>query len=350
MDPDGRAGRELLVLAEPGVAESPRTAEILAEPPTHLLIVLPKWKAIRDTQRSKWIRGVESVDASEQLKLLTMASIPGSVARRDWPANWQINETGLTPSGSNWVQLVHSAALRPIVGDGSGILVGEWKRGDRTVWVLSDPDIMANHGIGTGDNAAFMLALFAAMEGAGTGMPIVFDESVHGYSLRRTSPLRLLFEFPLVVATVLAVLSALLLVLAGAQRFGMPDRAGQQLGFGKESLIDSSARLMAYAGHEYPVLRRYVLMNIRSVAEALHAPQKLDESDLAAWLDRHARSPVPGLTCGDILRRIQSLRADTGDLTKPMACADDIHRWRESVLSARGGGRTKAKNTDRRSA
>ncbi len=200
------------------------------------------------------------------------------------------------------------------------------------MWVLSDPDVMANHGIGLGDNAAFMLALFGAMDRAGAGMPVVFDESVHGYSLRRSSPLRLLFAFPLVVATVLAVLSALLLALAGARRFGSPDRARRRPGFGKESLIDNSARLMAYAGHGRSVLRRYVLMHIHAVAEALHAPAGLGGAELAEWLDRHARSSVPGLSCGAILRRTLSLREDAGGLSGAMACAEDIHRWRKSVL------------------
>jgi hypothetical protein len=334
VDGDGNRGTGLLVLAEPGARELRRAAEALTKPPPRTLLVLPKWKPIGNPARSKWIVGVEGLRASEAAELLNVAAIPAAVVRQPWPENWQTNELGFAPTGNNLVQLLRSDAFRPVVGGESGMLVGEWRSedGEKAMWVLSDPDVMANHGIGLGDNAAFMLALFRAMGNAGVDMPIIFDESMHGYSPRQSSPLRLLFEFPLVIVTVIAVLSALLLVLAGAQRFGDPVRARRRLGFGKESLIDNSARLMAYAGHEYPVLRRYVFMQMHAVAEALHAPAGLDNADLAEWLDKHARSSAPDLACGEILGRTLSLRGEAGGHSGAMACAADIHRWRESIL------------------
>ncbi len=338
VEADGNFRRGLHVLAEPGIREFRRTAEMLRNPSRRMLLVLPKWKPIRDENRSRWIKGVESLSAFDATEILNLASFPAAVVRQPWPKSWRTNELGFEPSGNVPVQLLRSEAFRPLVGNESGMLVGEWKSGDgeKTIWVLSDPDVMANHGIGLGDNAAFMIALFGRMDNAGVGMPIVFDESLHGYSPGQLSPLRLLFDFPLVVATVLAVLSALLLALAGAQRFGRPERAGGGPGFGKESLIDNSARLMACAGHELPVLRRYVFMQIHAVAEALHAPAKLDSAALAEWLDRHSRSPEPGLSCGEILRRLPAPRSGAEGYSGAMRCAADIHRWREAVLSARG--------------
>ena len=45
------------------------------------------------------------------------------------------------------------AKLIPIVSSPEGILLGELGRADGRVLVLADPDILATHGLGKGDNA-----------------------------------------------------------------------------------------------------------------------------------------------------------------------------------------------------
>lgn len=332
--PDDLRDGGALVLAEPGETRSRRTAEKFRRLPDRTLVVLPKWKAVGDPRRSKWIMGIESLPLSDVASVLAKVDPGAKVNRAAWPSRWEHDEWGFAPAGSGMVQLVASDAMKPLVGTASGMLVGELRLSGKMVWVLSDPDVMANHGIGSGDNAALMLALFTRIAGGADGAPILFDEGVHGYKLHRSSPQRLLFEFPYVVVTVLGFLSALLLALAGASRFGRPERAAVGLGFGKESLIDSTARLMEHAGHESSALRRYVELQLRLVGDALHAPAASGAAALAEWLDRTAGKHVSGPSCVDILRSARG----HGGYADLMRCAADMRRWREEALSAGSPG------------
>ena len=195
--PRGRGA--LLVLAEPDSrlpAES--GAELLFAPCR--LLVLPKWRGVKDEKHPGRIVKARPLPVDEAARVyLTFADATGTVVRTLWPSAWTVNELGVTPSGGEVVQLVRSAKMRPVVGTKAGMLVGELREGGSRVWVLSDPDVLSNHGLVRGDNAAFMIALLAAIRGEGpgrAGSPVVFDESLHGFRQPEDTSLRLLFSFP----------------------------------------------------------------------------------------------------------------------------------------------------------
>ena len=338
--PITRGRGALLVLAEPDSrlpAES--GAELLFAPCR--LLVLPKWRGVKDEKHPGRIVKARPLPVDEAARVyLTFADATGTVVRTLWPSAWTVNELGVTPSGGEVVQLVRSAKMRPVVGTKAGMLVGELREGGSRGWVLSDPDVLSNHGLVRGDNAAFMIALLAAIRGEGpgrAGSPVVFDESLHGFRQPEDTSLRLLFSFPFSLVVLLICASGALLALAGARRFGVPQRAAPAYAFGTEELIANSARMLDYAGYQDTTLRRYARMTLRAAGRALHAPPGLDERALTAWLDSIGRARGVEASCAEILNEID--RTPSGGrraLERLFTLAGNMHQWKEEILHDAG--------------
>src|SRR5262249_47205898 len=114
-------------------------------------------------------------------------------------------------------QLVRSDSLdRVMSAPDDRILLGKRDRTLHTLWVLSDPDVLNNHGLRSPGNARFVVEMIDKLRHGG---PVVIDETMHGYA-RQPSVVRTLFEFPLVVVTVQMIACAILVVWAAMVRFG----------------------------------------------------------------------------------------------------------------------------------
>jgi hypothetical protein len=309
-----------------------------------LLLILPKWTWRKDPDKPEWVEGVEPMPLISVQETLALAAADNLVYRAKWPKSWPVNEIGYNPSGSGVVQLIRPGRARAVVGDGEGVLVAEIIRDGAKIWILSDPDVMSNHGIGKGDNAPFMIALVDALrrwENDDPSAPIVFGETVHGFREGENSPFWILFRFPFSIVTILTCCSAALFALSGASRFGKPRAPESHLAFGKAKLIDNSARLLDYGGHHAIVLSRYVRMTIRSVARSLHAPDDLDEPALAEWLDTVGRARGAERSCGDILLgslnspRLPGDRSETEEerVSRLFKSAIAINSWKGEILN-----------------
>jgi hypothetical protein len=319
----------VLVVAEPeldGRAASAVTA--LLKAPTALLI-LPKWHGEASEAHRGWLADAALVPPLEADWVLNLAVPGGKVMRTAAAPRWTINALGETPSLDAPVQLITSDRLTPIVGASEGMLVGELRSKGRRLWVLSDPDVIANHGLGRDGNAAFAVALLQrlAMEQR-AGSPIVFDETVHGYVSAPASPLMLLFRFPVVIATGLGALALLLLLWASFARFGAPVPAPTALGAGKRGLVENAAGLLEFAGHRRSVVRRYVEASLRDAARRLHAPRGLAGAALLDWLKRVGDARGVRLDCAAIARDAEE-RSNAAELA---AVARAIHHWKGEII------------------
>lgn len=337
--PLARAGsRGTLIVAEPLPEHMTNADEAKLMSAPRLLFVLPKWRGVQDKKNADWISEAKPVPLLDaQYALSLVADARSVVVRGEWPEVWETSDAGFVPEGSGFVQLIRSETLKPLISCDDGILVGEIADGNRKIVILSDPDLLSNHGIVKGDNAALMLDLVDTLrfwKNDDRTAPIVFDETVHGFrEARKESPVRLLFEFPFAIVTILTCCSAVLLLLAGTGRFGAPVLPEPVPDFGKANLIANGARLLDYAGHHAVVLRRYVRMTIRSVAHGLHAPGGLDEPSLAAWLDRIGMARGTGRSCASILRNSDApVRGDDKNLPRLFESARDIHLWKGEIL------------------
>jgi len=305
-------------------AEGLRLGQVLKTAPRALL-VLPKWTGTPDPTRRGYLASAELLPASVPAEVLAAAGIAGQVSRIRGsiaPATWSGDLHGvpdLRPA-----QLVTSKDLRPVLSSNGRLLVGERSTMGRTLLVLTDPDLLSNHGLRRAEDAALSVALIERLRRGGG---VRFDESFHAPA-DDEGPWRALLRFPLVLTVLQALFAACLLLWGGMRRFGAPLPSDPPLAAGKAALIESMAELLRFGGHSAHALDRYLRSSLQEVAAALHAPAGLRGGALDAWLDRlSARARLP---------TVEALRNEAGSAAASPAAllesARRIHLWRTRML------------------
>jgi hypothetical protein len=214
------------------------------------------------------------------------------------------------------------------------MLVGELVERNRRVLVLSDPDVIANHGLAREGNAALAVALIERLRRAdGT---VVFDETIHGYAAATENPFALLFRFPFVIATVQGLIGVALLLWATLARFGAPQSVPPPLSAGRAGLLQNMAKLIEFTGHQQVMVRRYVEETLRHVARQLHAPRALAGDALVAWLKRVGGARGVSVDCASLLQQARELgSAGRRDQASLVRLARETHRWQGEMLDGR---------------
>jgi len=327
----GRGG--LLVVAEPEVTlPSDGKVEALLRA-RKVLLVLPKWEGASDGRHAGWIRLAAPVALGQAERVLDLAVSKGSVVRIPDEGHWTRNQIGPMPHAAEQIQLITSDRLTPLVAGDGGILLGEIKSEGRTLWILSDPDLIANHGLALG-NAPFALALFDRLRGGG---PVVFDESIHGFEAVPRNPLDLVLSRRFLATALEALAACALLLWATIGRFGAPEPAPVRLAFGKQGLIRNVAQLMDHAGHQPALVRRYVEAKIRDAGRQLHVPRGLDFNESLQWLQRLSEARG-GTMNGPAIRRRAMSSGGAGSLAELSRIARDIRIWKREMMNGPSGG------------
>jgi hypothetical protein len=322
-----KAGEALLVLAEPssGGAAADVLDEVLERPGT-TLVVLPKREGRPDRRKPTWLGASRLASPSVPERLLQALGIEGEVVRPGAVDGWTTG--GLPEPDLPEPQLVRSAALRPVVSSARGVLVGEADSERGRLVVVADPDLVASHGLGRGDNALLAAALVERLRGQGT---VVWDETLHGFEVT-PSLFRELLRFPLVAATLQATLAALALVWAGARRFGRPAPQPPQAAGGKDVLVENTAELLRHGGHVAHAVGACWRNAVEAAAAGLHAPPGLSHAAAVGWLTRVGRTRGVGADPDRLEARVRAFEGAPGGEAAALALARDIHRWREELL------------------
>jgi len=336
-DSAAKAGRSaMLVVAEPsGRAGAEPAIEGLLQADS-VLLVLPKWRGRPDPAKPRWVESVAAVPRAEVERILGQVTPGASIKRLAGPASWSAGTLDVTPTLAR-PQLMQAPRLRAVVAADQGLLVGELVRGERRIWVLSDPDVLSNHGLGRGDNAELALRLVEALRP--TGGAVIVDETVHGF---RNQPnlFRAMFELPLVVATIQIAAAIIALMWAATGRFGAPVPAERSLQAGKATLVGSVAGLLQYGGHGGEILRRYLGVTLRDVARQLHAPRNLDGAALIEWVDRVGDAHGVRAKFESLCGEAEAIAGrSTPDRTRLAQSAEKLYRWKQEIIHGPGGHR-----------
>jgi len=325
----------LLVIAEP--ARTIDTLRLLPEllRARRILLVLPKREGDPSQNHPGWIANWRPINPNEAASVLEFLGIEAEAAQVPDVKSWTRNDLGVSPRLPGPVQLIRSKPMRPLVASSEGILLGEFDRGSRRVWVLADPDVVENHGMREADNAAFAVALFDRLRG---GAKVVFDETIHGYASQPPDLLTLLLRFPFVLATAQGALAIGLLLWATMGRFGKPEPVPAPLAPGKRSLLASAAKLIEGAGHQDVVLGRYVRETLREAARQLHAPPGQSEQATVAWLARVGAARGVEVDCAALTRRLdEAAAAGAAGAANQLAVARDLYRWKRGIIDGHSG-------------
>lgn len=343
-DSAGKASEAVLVVAEPLISElaGPR-AEALRDMhvgPRATLVVLPKWYGLPDADNRAWVSDVELLLVDEVKPVLQVLGIEAELVRPERTSQWSGSDDIALPADPVLLhpQLIASDQIAPLISSAEGILLGFYQpeEDDPLLLVLSDPDVLSNHGLKRGRNAQLAVGIIELLRQLG-GEPlpdtVVFDETLHGFQ-KEPSLWRALFEFPLALATIQVILAAVALLWASLGRFGKPITPAPAVAPGKGFLIDNTATLLRHGGHGGYALSRYLEATARDVAHALHVPPHLDANGLRRWLTQveSARSVTRPLS--ELARQVEADRRDHTHRAQARAVrtALHIHQWREEMI------------------
>ena len=330
--PGGRAagqrdfGRDsFVVVAEPQSTEAADTARRgFQGKPLVVLFVLPKRKSVR-ARRDGFSSKVQLIPVQQVDRTMSSLGLQGEVIRTKRTQNsWSTNALQATPSVEHDLQLIRSGELEPLVATADGILLGVSGSLFRRVY-LSDPDVMANHGLDDGQNAAFMVELLETLRMQGS--PIIFDETVHGFMLS-PSFWRELLEFPGAAVTLSLLGFTLVLGWLALSRFGKPALTKEALVAGNEQLIYNMARVLGRGGVTDFVLERYARHTLRSIAgrrrlpAASSLPEQINNLRLHAKTDRE-------FALLDVIEG--ELNDKTGRRKRALTIARQLHTLRQGM-------------------
>lgn len=294
--PKGEDGGHLWVFAEPDVDTFDFRRIAALSPANQVLVVLPKWRGTPDREKPEWLAGAKPIPESQLAPLLEELELPSKLIHIIGATTWQTSTLGYRPMIDH-PQLLPEDVGRPIVRSDSGVLLTQHRVRGRRIWVLSDPDLLNNHGIDQGDNVLLLNAILNVLRSHGGG--VLVDEVIHGFR-RDPNLARLLFRAPFLAPTLTVLAAAAIFLWAMAGRFGSPVPANPAVDRGDRALIDNTADLLVHGGYGKDILLGYLRVVVQRTAQALHAPGHLSGAALMDWLDRIGR----GRDAGDSIARL----------------------------------------------
>jgi hypothetical protein len=320
-----------LMLVMPGPSASLRDVESLGFGGP-ILVVLPKWSVIGDPNHRGWVRKLNApgLNLSPFLKtshgLLSDTSVAdGPPAALDLHAQaapfvpGETLRTGAMDRLQSWTAKGWTSVLTDEAGD---TLLA--RSPDGPIYVLSDPDLMNNHGLA--DERTFVTAFRIIHVLARGDGPVIFDLRLSGLGRERNA-LRLLFDPPFLGVTLCLAAAAGLAGWQAFARFGPARRPARAIALGKTALVESSAGLIRLAGREGPMAARYARLTIDTAARAVGAPRDLSGEALTGFLDRLGAHRGAGERLEDLVAEA-SAATDAGSAK---AIAGRLFRWRRAV-------------------
>jgi hypothetical protein len=282
-----------LVVAEPDYGDAARLKTLREEARDRhaaLVIVLPKWSpGPPEDKKPDWLSTVALMSSGRvelALKAFGDDALQDVKVRRAdgllCTARWGDSTAELSVKES--AQLLEpSAGLEPVVGCPGGYLIARRTGApEPRTFVIADPDLLNNQGLGRAGNAQGIY-LFFTRDLAATG--VVFDETIHGFN-RVPGLLAEALRFPMVLGVLQSLVLLGVVLWAGMGRFGKPLPAAPALGAGKEVLIDNTAKLLVNGGHAGDSLLLYFRQTTRAVAAHFFLPPDLPDGERLARLQR----------------------------------------------------------------
>lgn len=322
---DVQYARASLIIFTPSLAQKPNDV-IAVTPREPKLVVLPKWSVIADQAHPGWVAKLglypERLFGLDKSTTLTRQPGAAPVDLHNGLHNTDTKtgaieslQTIAGPGWTNYVTVAHGHALvsrLPNTG----------------IYVLSEPDLLNTQGIRDLANAKAGAEIVQSLRK--NNGPVVFDVTLAGY---RRSPnfLRLIFEPPLLGATLCALAAALLMAVHAAVRFGAPEKAGRVFALGKYALVDNSAALIALARREHRVVLRYAAAIRHRVARFVGITDGHSEAEISELLDRLQPRNAGVQRFSEMFEQAGKARSQAEALN----VARKLYRWGEVMIHGR---------------
>jgi hypothetical protein len=297
------------------------------------LLVFPKWQTIADNDHPGWVRVAGLLPPGDPDRMLA-PGVTFPIGRRKTGGRLLLmampDGGGLPDVAAPRVLQVITGVrpgtdrkpdkLTPLLVDGRGGIVLA-RYGEGPLYLLAEPELLANAGLKDPRRAANALAMLDWMNSTGASS-IGFDVTMNGFG-HTQSPLKLAFSPPFLAMT-LALATVLALVGWHALgRFGPIRPRPRAIGLGKAVLVENSAKLIRRAGRETELGGRYAQVIRERAVATFGVPARLREAALDAYLDK-LRGPR-GARFSELARAAEGT-ADRADL---VAAARALHQWQK---------------------
>lgn len=270
------------------------------------LIMMPKWRA--SVLKDGIARQSDLVDLSVIQGELNKTDFSGIRLQRNGPG-FEGSQSGLSSEQSRKISLYQAQTFgraslpegcEEMLGIPSGALIVRCEDNEY-VDLLSDPDLLNNHGLALAENAAFAVLLIDHLRAKDETGPVYLDTSGapldevkpkdEGRSYERSgSDLKRFFAYPLSIiwGTLLAV--AAICFWRGAYRFGpaLSETSGN-IELSKTAAIEATARLLRLSGNDGRMTGQFVLHLLADKAQLLFGPGAGNEAGIERLFQRMAR-------------------------------------------------------------
>ncbi|MCW2309419.1 hypothetical protein [Rhodobium gokarnense] len=249
------------------------------------LIALPKWRsAMRLERLGHPLLRVEPSRLEAMLRQLIGARTARiTYSNRAFTGFRYGTEAGRALTAEVYAaQLFDAPGCKPMIGRPGAMLLADCplaaRDGKRRVLILSDPDLLNNHGLRLGDNAFIARNLFRQLAG---DRNIVIDYSLSNWlhaprdAARRErswADLKRFFSPPFTLLWLGAALTFALFLWRGARRYGPVRAGGGGLGASKTVAIAARARLMRLADQDGAMVKDYARARLAATAAAMVGP------------------------------------------------------------------------------
>ncbi|MAI88952.1 DUF4350 domain-containing protein [Ponticaulis sp.] len=152
-------------------------------------------------------------------------------------------------------------------------------------YILSDPELFNTHGLSHLENAEIMMAMISNMTRKSSSNSVMFDVTLHGFEGTRNL-LRMMFEPPILGATLFALATAILLGWAAFLRFGRPETEPPAVATGRQSLVESTVSLFSQSRQEVSLVEDYDLLARRMIIRRLGYSEDLSREQMDNILSR----------------------------------------------------------------
>lgn len=224
---------------------------------------------------------------------------------------------------------------------------------DHLVYVLSDPDLLNNHGLALGENAAFAVSLINELRGAHATKPVYLtaldrppaaaspvpalapppkptasSQGRQGHEPHPADQTGLL-AYPLSVIWGAIILVAAICFWRGAHRFGPALKEAASHEVSKPAAIEATARLLRLSGNDGRLTSQFVEALLCDRAALLFGPAAANEAGVERMFQRLA---LRDHASAEALRSVSSKIIERGSAMTPT----DLHRHLENFRKLLG--------------
>lgn len=315
------------------------------------LVILPKWRAgvgPLGVAHPELLIDAESVArVFNQIVPREPGSAPTLIRSDGWvDRGWRAPQllSGNRLLALYHPQMIRGAACETLIGRDDAMLLGRCALRDRTVLVLTDPDLMNNHGLAQADNDDIALSIIKRFA---DDKPVLVDVTTQLWTSfgggraperqREWSELWRFFEPPF---TALWLALGLMTALA-FWRSWVRDRApippeADGVEASRQAAIDAKARLLRLSGHDAELTRAHIADRIQALAAEVLGPHRAAGAAGVAQLRRAvARRAAPLALQLDEFSRPDLPRAEA-PLAELLAHLDRFDAFASQVRAALG--------------